>query len=133
MASTAAPVRLPRRSDTAALEVALLERALADGGLLFTKTAPGVQYFYRLILHPTLFGGIDLVREWGRMAPDPDPTRLVRHYECMDEVLPVFNQVVGVRLRHGYRARALPARFIPSAAAVYWCPADPRAAALRDG
>src|SRR2546423_13445564 len=108
MASIAAPVRQARRSDTAGLEVALLERALADGGLLFTKRAPGVQFFYRLALQPTLFGGVDLIREWGRLTPEPAPRRLVRHYACVDEMLPLFGQVVRVRLRHGYQARALP-------------------------
>jgi hypothetical protein len=122
MAITAAPVR-SRPADTAGLEVALLERALAEGGLLFTKTAPGVQFFYRLVLQPTLFGGLDLVREWGRLAPDPAPRRLVKHYEDLEDLLPLFREVVRIRLRHGYRARALPARFVPSAPAVYWCPA----------
>src|SRR5437763_11162628 len=124
MASTAAPARTLRHADTAGLEVALLERALADGGLLFTKRAPGMQFFYRLALQPTLFGGMDLIREWGRLAPDPAPRRLVRHYAALAELLPLFGRVVRVRLRHGYRAQALPARFVPSAAAVYWCPAS---------
>src|SRR2546421_7213798 len=103
MASIAAPVRQARRSDTAGLEVALLERALADGGLLFTKTAPGMQCFYRLALQPTLFGGLDLIREWGRLAPDPAPRRLVKHHDRQDEAVESFNRIVRVRLRHGYR------------------------------
>ena|SRR5437764_7095061 len=120
MASTAAPARTLRHADTAGLEVALLERALADGGLLFTKAAPGVQFYYRVALQPTLFGGLDLVREWGRLAPNPAPRRLVQHHRDLESLLPPFRRIVRVRLRHGYRARALPARFVPSASAVYW-------------
>jgi hypothetical protein len=123
MASPVLPIRRARPADTAGLEVALIERALADGGLLFTRTAPGLQCFYRLVLQPTLFGGLDLLREWGRLPPSPAATRcLVEHYPALDDVLPPLGEAVRVRLRHGYRARALPGRFIPSAAAVYWCP-----------
>lgn len=117
-----APTALRRipRADTAGLEVALLERALSDGGLLFTRRIPGHRCFYRLLLQPTLFGGIDLVREWGRSGPDPAPRRLIEHYACLGDLLPPLGEAVRVRLRHGYRARPLPARFIPSATIVYW-------------
>jgi hypothetical protein len=119
------PIRHARPADTAGLEVALVERALADGGVLFTRTGPGLQCFYRLVLQPTLFGGLDLLREWGRLAPSPAAPRcVVEHYPALEEVLPRLVEAVRVRLRHGYRARALPDRFVPSAAAVYWCPRD---------
>ncbi len=109
-----------RRADTAGLEVALLERALSDGGLLFTRRGPGHQCFYRLLLQPTLFGGVDLVRGWGRIGPDPAPRRLVVYFASLGELLPPLGEAVRVRLRHRYRARPLPARFIPSATTVYW-------------
>jgi hypothetical protein len=122
--TAAAPARRRRPADTAGLEVALLERALCDGGLLFTKHSPGFQCFYRLTLQPTLFGGLDLVREWGRLAPTPTATRrMVQSYAGVSDLLTPLAEAVRVRLRHGYRARALPARFIPSAPAVYWCAA----------
>ena len=120
MASAQATLRRTRRADTAGLEVALLERALADGGLLFSRRDPGYRCFYRLLLQPTLFGGIDLVREWGRTGPDPTPRRLIEHYASLGELLPPLGEAVRVRLRHGYRGRPLPARFIPSATTVYW-------------
>jgi predicted DNA-binding WGR domain protein len=119
-APTRATLRRTRRADTAGLEIALLERALADGGLLFSRRDPGRQCYYRLSLQPTLFGGLDLVREWGRIGPDPLPRRLVEHYASLAELLPPLSEAVRVRLRHGYRARPLPARFIPSATSVYW-------------
>jgi len=123
MAPHAAAVRPPRPPDTAGLEVALVERALADGGILFTKAGPGCQCFYRLTLQPTLFGGLDLVREWGRLAPTQSThRRIVEHYERRSDVLEPLADAVRVRLRHGYRARALPARFVPSAPVVLWCP-----------
>jgi hypothetical protein len=123
MAAPAVTLRPPRPPDTAGLEVALVERALSDGGVLFTKASPGFQCFYRLTLQPTLFGGLDLVREWGRLAPTQTThRRVVEHYGRRVEVLEPLSEAVRVRLRHGYRARALPARFVPSAPVVLWCP-----------
>jgi predicted DNA-binding WGR domain protein len=121
--ATAAHSGHSRPADTAGLEVALVERALSDGGLLFSRVAPGIQCFYRLTLQPTLFGGLDMVREWGRVGPSPPATRrLVERYAGQDEAVASLGRSVRVRLRHGYRARALPARFVPSAPAVLWCP-----------
>ncbi|HXM58804.1 MAG TPA: WGR domain-containing protein [Candidatus Dormibacteraeota bacterium] len=123
--AAAAPPRLrgARPADTAGLEVALLERVLCDGGVLFSKASPGFQCFYRLTLQPTLFGGVDLVREWGRLAPTlTTHHRVVEHYGARADALAPLRDAVRVRLRHGYRARALPARFVPSAPAVLWCP-----------
>lgn len=123
MATAAAPSRRQRPADTAGLEVALVERALCDGGLLFHKASPGIQSFYRVTLQPTLFGGLDLVREWGRLAPGSTTHRRVaEHYESRSAAMAPLAGAVRVRLRHGYRARALPARFVPSAPAVLWCP-----------
>lgn len=123
MAAPSGTLRPPRPPDTAGLEVALVERALADGGILFSKASPGCQCFYRLTLQPTLFGGLDLVREWGRLAPTQSThRRVVEHYERRVEALEPLGEAVRVRLRHGYRARALPARFVPSAPVVLWCP-----------
>jgi len=48
--------------------------------------------------------------------------RLVEHYAEPADVLGPLGEAVRVRLRHGYRAHALPARFVPSAPAVLWCP-----------
>jgi len=133
MAPAATSIRRARPADTAGLEVALVERALADGGLLFTRASPGLQCFYRLSLQPTLFGGCDLLREWGRLAPTQVATRcLVEHYAGLSDALAPLGHAVRVRLRHGYRARALPARFIPSAAKVYWCPAPAAGQHQRD-
>lgn len=124
--ATAAALPRPRGArpaDTAGLEVALLERALCDGGVLFSKSSPGFQCFYRLTLQPTLFGGVDLVREWGWLAPTlTTHHRVVEHYTVRADALGPLRNAVHVRLRHGYRARALPARFVPSAPAVLWCP-----------
>jgi len=123
MAAPAVTLRPPRPPDTAGLEVALVERALSDGGILFGKASPGFQCYYRLSLQPTLFGGLDLVREWGRLAPGPTAQRrAVEHYDRRSQVLGPLAEAVRVRLRHGYRARALPARFVPSAPVVLWCP-----------
>jgi hypothetical protein len=123
MATAVVPLRRPRPPDTAGLEVALVERALCDGGILFGKATPGFRSFYRITLQPTLFGGLDLVREWGRLAPSQTlHRRVVEHYDRGADALEPLADAVRVRLRHGYRARALPARFVPSAPAVLWCP-----------
>jgi hypothetical protein len=108
--------------DSAGLEMALLERALADSGLLFTRTGPGAQCFYRLLLQPTLFGEIDLVREWGRLSQENAPRRLIHHYGCAADLIAPLIRTIRVRLRHGYRSHALPGRFIPWATSVAWCP-----------
>src|SRR5438270_2932043 len=105
MASPAGSLRHARPADTAGLEVALVERALSDGGLLFNRAVPGSQCFYRLALQPTLFGGLDLVREWGRMAPSrATQRRVLEHYPDPVEALAPLGDAVRVRLRHGYRA-----------------------------
>src|SRR5215831_12162763 len=111
MAPAVLTLRPPRPPDTAGLEVALVERALSDGGVLFTKASPGFQCFYRITLQPTLFGGRDLVREWGRLAPSQSThRRVVDRYGPGIDVLEPLADAIRVRLRHGYRARALPAR-----------------------
>jgi len=46
----------------------------------------------------------------------------VEHYGRTTGVLEPLADAIRVRLRHGYRARALPARFVPSAPVVLWCP-----------
>ena len=126
MAISVPPARRTRAADTAGLEVALVERALCDGGVLFSRASPGFQSFYRLTLQPTLFGGLDLVREWGRLArARTGSRRLVEHYSGVGEAVNPLGDAVKLRLRHGYRARALPARFVPSAPAVLWCPRPP--------
>jgi len=123
MAAPTVTLRRPQPPDTAGLEVALVERALSHGGVLFGRASPGFQCFYRLTLQPTLFGGLDLVREWGRLVPTQTThRRVVEHYERRTDVLPALAGAVRVRLRHGYRAQALPARFVPSAPVVLWCP-----------
>jgi len=123
MAAAAVTLHPRRPPDIAGLEVALMERALSDGGVLFTRGSPGFQCFYRLTLQPTLFGGLDLVREWGRLAPNQSTRRsVVEHYAHTTEALVPLGDAIRVRLRHGYRARALPARFVPSAPVVLWCP-----------
>ena len=134
MATAARSLQRPRPPDTAGLEVALVERALADGGVLFNKATPGYRCFYRITLQPTLFGGLDLVREWGRLWPNQAPhRRLVEHHERPAEALARLGEAVRVRLRHGYRARALAARFVPSAPVVVWCPHPAAAAPAQPG
>src|SRR5215471_4072109 len=99
-APAAPPMSRNRRPpDTAGLEIALVERALCDGGILFAKASPGCQCFYRLALQPTLFGGMDLVREWGRMAPTLTAhRRVVEPYAHRGAALEPLTQAIRVRL-----------------------------------
>jgi predicted DNA-binding WGR domain protein len=58
---------------------------------------------YTAHVQPSLFGGVDVVREWGRVDTMHRPRRLVTEHESEAAALAALNRVVALRLRRGYR------------------------------
>lgn len=69
----------------------------------FTRIEPehGRFRFYRLVLWPDLFGGVSVVREWGRLG-QPGTLR-VETYAGQAEAEKAFEPHRRRRLRRGYR------------------------------
>jgi predicted DNA-binding WGR domain protein len=58
---------------------------------------------YTAHVQPSLFGGIDVFREWERVDTMHRPRRLVTEHESEAAALAALNRVVALRLRRGYR------------------------------
>jgi predicted DNA-binding WGR domain protein len=59
---------------------------------------------YRLHLQPALWGGVDVVRTWGRRGTSfGKPRRLVTHHPDQTEASAALASVLRRRLRRGYR------------------------------
>lgn len=58
---------------------------------------------YTAHVQPSLFGGVDVVREGGRVDTMHRPRRLVTEHESEAAALAALNRVVALRLRRGYR------------------------------
>ena len=84
--------------------------ASAAGTVLVLIDPPGTEHHrarrYAIHLQPTLFGGIDVVREWGRVDAVHRPRRLVTHHDDEADAETAAATVIARRLRRGY----LPAR-----------------------
>ena len=57
--------------------------------------------FYRLTLWPDLFGGVSLVREWGRIG-SPGRMRL-DPYERLEDAMAALERLARAKRRRGYR------------------------------
>jgi predicted DNA-binding WGR domain protein len=77
----------------------------AERGLVFmppsTSAGRGGR-LYRLTLHPSLFGGFDVVREWVRPGDRARPRRLVESHQSRRSAEVRLRQLVRDRLRRGY-------------------------------
>jgi len=58
---------------------------------------------YAIHLQPSLFGGVDLVREWGRVDAMHRPRRLVTHHTTQAEASGAAASVIARRIRRGYQ------------------------------
>ena len=59
---------------------------------------------YRLHLQPALWGGIDVVRAWGRRGTGLGrPRRFVTHHADEEQAAAALASVIRRRLRRGYR------------------------------
>ena len=57
---------------------------------------------YRIHLQATLWGGVSVVREWGRRGHTRRPRRLVTHHSDQPESVAELERVILRRLRRGY-------------------------------
>ena len=57
---------------------------------------------YRIHLQATLWGGVSVVREWGRRGRTRRPRRLVTHHPDAPEAVAELERVILRRLRRGY-------------------------------
>jgi predicted DNA-binding WGR domain protein len=80
----------------------------AAGGLTMTLVDPPGRpstraRWYGLQLQPTLLGGTDLVRRWGRLGTTArHPQRRAEHYADLEDAIGGLSQAVERRLRRGY-------------------------------
>ena len=57
--------------------------------------------FYELALQPTLFGGVSLVRTWGRIGSSGQS--MVETFNREDEAAQAFGRLMAAKKRRGYR------------------------------
>ncbi|WP_139211540.1 WGR domain-containing protein [Marinovum algicola] len=57
--------------------------------------------FYRMSLQPDLFGGVDVVREWGRIGSRGQS--LIERHSCEDEAVSSMLALETAKRRRGYR------------------------------
>jgi hypothetical protein len=86
----------------------MVDRALAEGAVRLTLIDPGrrMRKYYRLGVQPNLFGGLDLVREWGPIPGGRRPPRIVEEYPDLPSLLARLGEQVKVRLNGGYSVLA---------------------------
>lgn len=63
--------------------------------------ARNMRRFYELALQPTLFGGVALVRTWGRMGSSGQ--RLIETFNGEDEAGIALERVLRAKRRRGYQ------------------------------
>lgn len=76
--------------------------------------------WYSVGLQPALDGGMDVVRQWGRLPVGDHPRRLVSCHPGIAEASATVRAVVGRRLLRGYRPR--PRLTVPVRAELPWGP-----------
>jgi predicted DNA-binding WGR domain protein len=65
--------------------------------------------WYALSLEPTLFGGVDLVRRWGRLGTRAQrPARRAEHYPDAAAALAGLERALAHRVRRGYAPPSMP-------------------------
>lgn len=94
----------PLDSESTAQIDRLTARA-ALAGLVFLRLDPEASLAreYRVWLQPALFGGSDVVRQWGRVGSLRRPRQLVSHHVDDDACFPALKDSIRRRLRRGYR------------------------------
>lgn len=81
----------------------LTELLLERGYLVVVCANSRSSKFYRLTLLPTLWGEVNLLREWGRRHAIR-PQHQLEHHQGAAELRRSVAMVLMQRLRHGYRA-----------------------------
>ena len=90
-------------------ELDITDRALLAGGVCFVRTHPVTSCAaYWLLIQPNLWGGVDLVRQWGRRdVRQRRPRRKVGSYRSLDALERRLRAQVGRRLHRGYVVRGV--------------------------
>lgn len=90
---------------TFALDLDLADYALAVGGICFVRAEPPACRAYWYLVQPALFGGVDLVRVWGRYGHQVRRPRLrVEPYEDLARLELELRGHLQRRLQRGYVA-----------------------------
>lgn len=73
--------------------------------LCLTKSNPteNMHRYYALSLQPTLFGGVDLVREYGRIGQGG--TMRAASYDSARAAQAALEALAGIKIRRGYKPR----------------------------
>lgn len=88
----------------------LTERTLSQGYVVVISVAPpNRNRFYRLTVLPTLWGGHNLVREWGRRPGGVRVRQRLEHHDGAAPLRASIRRHLTRRLRHGYRVPDPPA------------------------
>lgn len=75
-------------------------QAMTDVDLKRIDPALNMRRFYRMSLQPDLFGGVDLIREWGRMGRRGQS--LVERHRCEADAIASMQARVVVKRKRGY-------------------------------
>jgi predicted DNA-binding WGR domain protein len=84
----------------------LTAQAAVGGGLVLELVdrhpGGGRARWYGIYLQPGLWGGVDVVREWGRIGGTHRPRRLVTPHRTSAAAMAVLPALIRRRLRRGY-------------------------------
>ena len=92
----------------AASAVTLVERVMSGGLVLHLVDSAADAHgrlrsrAYVIAVQPALWGGVDVVRSWGRRGHLRRPRLLASHHASDPELRRAVADVVSLRLRHGY-------------------------------
>lgn len=73
---------------------------MTDVDLRRINPALNMRRFYRMSLQPDLFGGVDLVREWGRMGRRGQS--LIERHQCEADAVASMLALAAVKRKRGY-------------------------------
>ena len=62
----------------------------------------GLWRFYSLTLQPTLLGGVDLIRRWGRIGTQGTGSTLIETYPDEASAQAALNRLATLKRRRGY-------------------------------
>lgn len=75
-------------------------QAMTDVDLNRIDPALNMRRFYRMSLQPDLFGGVDLIREWGRTGRRGQS--LVERHRCEKDAIASMHALAVIKRKRGY-------------------------------
>ena len=70
--------------------------------------ARNMQRFYELALHPTLFGGVSLMRTWGRIGSSGQS--MIETFNQAEDATNALTRLMAAKRRRGYQDRMFSGR-----------------------